>query len=596
MQAQSKPATDNSGTPRPGSRAERMSTPLARDVLLGLAEKVGVCTRPVVIRRVDERTGESEIVEVPCGARLATKCKPCALRTRRLRMQQIREGWHLTEEPPKPTRVAPAEVQAMMLERAELTVNRSIVERADLEPTERMARLLELDRRIDGVDEWLATHRVRGRLAHPADDKPRTVRSTRRRADAGELPRRHVEHRTIGRRYQARDGREYQPSTLLTVTLPSYGQVHTGARSRHGRLQPCSCGALHGQQDPLLGIPIDPDSYDYRAAACDAVFFAAGLDRFWQNLRRAAGQKLQYAGCVELQRRLAPHAHYAMRGTLERRLLRQVAAATYYQVWWPPFDADHQTYTADRSPVWDQTLHRYVDRDSAQPLSTWEQAIAALDAPESRPGYVLRLGRIDARGITAGSTHADRSIRYVTKYLTKDITDTAKPHSEQQRTHAEQLHAALSVIPCAETCANWLLYNIQPRDAARGLTPGRCSGKVHQPRSLGFTGRRVLISRQWSGKTMADHRADNRAWVHAIITGTITTQPDTAASVQPGRYHYELAHPTDPDVPHLQVRLLAAIAQRQRWRQALRAAQTDPLGRPHAVSATQDPIPVTQAA
>ena len=75
------------------------------------------------------------------------------------------------------------------------------------------------------------------------------------------------------------------------------------------------------------------------------------LDRFWQNLRRAVGWNVQYAGAVEPQRRLAPHAHFAMRGTIPRALVRQVAAATYHQVWWPP--ADELVYEPGRAPQWD---------------------------------------------------------------------------------------------------------------------------------------------------------------------------------------------------------------------------------------------------
>src|SRR5205814_5115859 len=114
---------------------------------------------------------------------------------------------------------------------------------------------------------------------------------------------------------------------------------------------PCECGQLHGQRDPLLGVPLDSADYDYRSAALDAIFFAAGLDRLWQNLRRAAGWNLQYGGTVEMQKRLAPHAHYAMRGTIPRALLRQVAAGTYHQVWWPHFD--RAVHTVDKPPVCD---------------------------------------------------------------------------------------------------------------------------------------------------------------------------------------------------------------------------------------------------
>ena len=44
---------------------------------------------------------------------------------------------------------------------------------------------------------------------------------------------------------------------------------------------------------------------------------------------------MQYFAAVEPQRRLAPHVHIAIRGTIARSELRRVLAATYHQVWWP---------------------------------------------------------------------------------------------------------------------------------------------------------------------------------------------------------------------------------------------------------------------
>ena len=105
-----------------------------------------------------------------------------------------------------------------------------------------------------------------------------------------------------------------QVFSFLSATLPSYGKV---------------------RED---GSPVDPTTYDYRRAAWDAVHFPALLDRFWQNLRRAEGWNIQYFGSVEPQRRLAPHAHFAVRGTIPKKVLREVAAATYHQVWWPSTD------------------------------------------------------------------------------------------------------------------------------------------------------------------------------------------------------------------------------------------------------------------
>jgi hypothetical protein len=60
---------------------------------------------------------------------------------------------------------------------------------------------------------------------------------------------------------------------------------------------------------------------------------------------------VQAYDAVELQRRLAPHAHFAVRGTLPRRLVSTVATAAYHPVWWPPFD--EMSYRIDRPPVWD---------------------------------------------------------------------------------------------------------------------------------------------------------------------------------------------------------------------------------------------------
>ena len=71
----------------------------------------------------------------------------------------------------------------------------------------------------------------------------------------------------------------------------------------------------------------------------DALAFAALFDRFIQNLRRFCGYDIQYFAAIEPQRRLAPHVHIAIRGTISRAELREVIAATYHQVWWPSTEA-----------------------------------------------------------------------------------------------------------------------------------------------------------------------------------------------------------------------------------------------------------------
>src|ERR1035438_4907065 len=84
---------------QPGTRAQRLAMPLARDVVRELAVSHGGCVRPVQLRRTDLHTGSTEPVLVPCGHTLASVCPSCAERARTLRAAQCREGWHLDREP-----------------------------------------------------------------------------------------------------------------------------------------------------------------------------------------------------------------------------------------------------------------------------------------------------------------------------------------------------------------------------------------------------------------------------------------------------------------------------------------------------------------
>ncbi|HZM80586.1 MAG TPA: replication initiator, partial [Candidatus Limnocylindrales bacterium] len=114
------------------------------------------------------------------------------------------------------------------------------------------------------------------------------------------------------------------------------------------------------------GVPTDPERYDYRRAALDALHFPKLVDRFWQNLRRCAGYQVQYFATIEPQRRLAPHMHAAVRGAIPRQVLRAVRAATYHQLWWPPHD---RPVYVERLPVW--TDRGYTDPTTGELLPNW---------------------------------------------------------------------------------------------------------------------------------------------------------------------------------------------------------------------------------
>ena len=193
-----------------------------------VAESDGVCVRPLVRQVLDRETGQSVTVALPCGSTRESRCPSCAKRARWLRMQQCREGWHLTDEPEPPA----AEPSDLRGQRAGRRPGRGC--------------------------------RCRRAGAWPRGGE-RRVRSTRRVEGFPDLPAVPMDAGTIGRTFvDPVTGRTFRPSMFLTLTLPSYGRIRDG-------------------------VPVDPDSYDYRRAALDALLFPRLLDRFWQNLRRCAG-------------------------------------------------------------------------------------------------------------------------------------------------------------------------------------------------------------------------------------------------------------------------------------------------------------------
>jgi len=526
------------------TRAERMRQPIALDVAKAAAERYGVCVRPFTMEVEDRKAFEVRYVAVPCGSTAESVCKPCARKAKALRMAQCREGWHLTEEPDFTPDPPTTDQKELLTFRADL-----VKAYRDAVTAGAAGDADELREEIHGVDDELRQLGVRGRFPSPdVPDKRPVKRSTRRRQDAPELPRRRVEKRTVGREYAG----GYRPSMFVTLTLDSYGRVRDD------------------------GTPVDPDGYDYRRAARDAVHFASLVDRWWQNLRRVAGWEVQYFATVEPQRRAAPHLHAAFRGSVPHDTIRLVTAATYHQVWWPRHD--QRLYDAGRLPVWDADRAVFVDPDSRRPLTAWDDAVSAAE----EPAHVVRFGRqVHSKGILGGTEEAGRHIGYLTKYLTKSIGEVVEQNTERQRRHADRLADELAVTPCSDRCPIWLLYGVQPRSAGSRTVPGHCKGRAHRRTTLGLPGRRVLVSRKWSGKTLADHRADRKRFVLEALKAVGIEKPERDTS----HLTWHKVKPGDPNVPPRAHLLMHAIAERTRWRaeydRAMLAA-----GEPPELSAT----------
>ena len=333
----------------------------------------------------------------------------------------------------------------------------------------------------------------------------------------------------MGKTYTAPDGKTFRPSLFVTLTCPSYGRV--------------------GED----GTPADPAAYDYDRAARDALAFAALFDRFIQNLRRYLGYDVQYFAAVEPQRRLAPHVHIAIRGTVARAELRRVLAATYHQVWWP--DTAPSSTTATQLPVWDEATGGYLDPATGEVLPTWDQA---LDAIGDR-------GRAVARGPVRGPVRRPgRAGRIQGRRPVHRLPDQV-PHQAGRRLPPGRHRRRSAPTPrgwprrCGTSRARrgartGSATASSPRTPGPAWSPAACKGKAHDADHLGYAGRRVLVSRKWSGKTLADHRADRKEWLLETLGISAT---------DPARYAWEPVAPADPDHMDHARRMLHAVADRR---------------------------------
>ncbi len=537
--------------------AQRRAMPNLFEAAQAAAEKYDVCQRPIPMRVEDPTTGTVTYEAAPCKSTIESVCPACAKANRVLRIAQCREGWHMESEPVD-YKTDPTDKQIELLTaRADLVADyRQAVDDGD---DENAAGIREV---VADLDQELRETGLRGRLpALDAKAKDRRKRSTRRRQDVPNLPRKKVEKRTVGKVFAGK----HQPSMFVTLTMPSYGRINQdGATTDQG--EPCSDGS-----------PVNPGGYDYAGQARDIVFFSKLVDRWIQNLRRSIGWDAQYFATVEPQKRGAPHLHILIRGAISRDILKQVTAATYHQVWWPHFEPENRIYGGEHQPVWDHRKATFVDPDDGRPLTYWDDALDQLDSVDDlEPAHTIRFGdqmdRKHIKGVVAEK--AGRTIGYVTKYLVKSISEIVEPRSDRAADHYDRLHAELRHVPCSPRCPVWLEYGIVPRGASDKTVPGRCKGKAHRRDTLGLPGRRVLVSRRWSGKTLPDHKADRAEFVRQLLASVGIEKPDTShLKVTP-------VEPGDKDRPLREHLIMGAIAKRSRWRaEYLRARMAaDPPG------------------
>lgn len=128
------------------------------------------------------------------------------------------------------------------------------------------------------------------------------------------------------------------PRVFVTLTAPSFGAVHRAAGGDQARCRPrrgggvcvhgaaVACAARHTDDDPLVGVPLCAECYDYAGA----VLWNASVGRLWHDaviysrreLAKSAGipvrqlrahARVSFAKVTEFQRRGSVHLHAVVR-------------------------------------------------------------------------------------------------------------------------------------------------------------------------------------------------------------------------------------------------------------------------------------------
>ena len=158
--------------------------------------------------------------------------------------------------------------------------------------------------------------------------------------------------------------------------------------------------------------------------------------------------------------------------------------------------------------------HRPLSRPShREVLPSWDDALDAIGA-EDEPRHVARFGeRFDAQGMLSGTKDAARCIGYLTKYLTKQVATATRPTPRLGRPTRNGSPRRCGMSRARRGALTGFATASSPRTPGPAWCPARAKARPHDRQHLGYAGRRVLTLREWSGKTLADHRADRKNWL-----------------------------------------------------------------------------------
>ncbi|GAA4656273.1 replication initiator protein RepSA [Streptomyces chumphonensis] len=292
------------------------------------------------------------------------------------------------------------------------------------------------------------------------------------------------------------------PRVFATLTAPSFGPVHN--RPDTGR---CRCGTRHDTDDPALGTPLNPDTYDYAGAVLFNNHAGELWRRFTNRLRREIAARV---GFTQNELRQQCRISYGKVAEFQRR-----GAIRFHAV----IRLDGPDGPDDTPPAW-STVQLLTDAIEAAVRHSY--TTVTVPASDTEPARCLRWGtQLDVRPIQAlgaGEELTEQAVAaYVAKYATKAAETTGTldrriGELHELERHNVPDHARRLIRAC------WDLDAVYP--------DRRLWAWAHM---LGFRGHFSSKSRRYSTTlgALRQVRADYRAEEQRTALGLDDIEPDT---------------------------------------------------------------------
>ncbi|RPF33609.1 replication initiator protein RepSA [Streptomyces sp. TLI_185] len=301
------------------------------------------------------------------------------------------------------------------------------------------------------------------------------------------------------------------PRVFATFTAPSFGPVHN--RPDRGA---CRCGTRHREDDPALGTPLDPASYDYASA----VLFNNHAGELWVRLANRLRREIaKRAGLTQRELKEVCRVSYGKVAEFQKR-----GAIHFHAV----IRLDGLDGPESAPPSWASTD---LLTDAIRAAARHSYTSVSVPAAEDQPARTFRWGRqLDVRPVKAfgdGSELTEQAVAsYVAKYATKAAENTGTLDrrigelAELDR-HGVPDHARRLITACRD------LDDVYP--------DRRLWAWAHM---LGFRGHFSSKSRRYSTTLgeLRQARADYRATQEREALGLDERAPDTVLVLADWQY------------------------------------------------------------